>query len=205
MRFLNLISRLLSWVFHPLIVPSYLFYFLNEISGGPLRSGLPSDWLFLMMLILTGIAPALNLLMLKLLGLITSLHLRRREERFIPGMMTTALYTMEAWMVWSKWPNSGIVNGLILMCIVAAAGTALSLWKKVSIHAMSMTSATTILLWYGLTVNLSPADPPVAAIVLSGMVMSGRLILGAHTSEEVALGGTGGVAASLAGLWLIQP
>ena len=202
MKLLTGLAKFLSWIFHPLIVPSYLFYLL-ALPDGPLAARMSPDWLFLMMLILTGFLPALNLLLLKFLGIIPNLHLDRKEDRYIPGLMTTALYAMVAWLFWSRWPESLLVDSLLLMASVAAAGTCLSVWKKVSIHAMSITSAATVLLWYAVPQPLMPADPAVAGIVASGLVMSARLWLGAHTLTEITIGGLTGVGVSLVCLWLI--
>ena len=188
------LANVLSVVFFPGLIPTYLIaavYFTSPYVLGLPEIGFTQKLSILgFILLYTFIFPGILILWLKNRGFISSILLKRRQERLFPFLLTVALTYFLAWLFTHKAAElvpTGIV--LIFIATVVLIIAIISIFWQVSAHAAGMGGFTGSLL----TLALIYDDMVLKimffiALVLSGMVMSARLKLGAHSPGEVYVG-----------------
>lgn len=198
------LSNLLSWVLHPLWMPFYLFLTLTFHAPGLIGDQIQLLTLSVMILILTGVLPAFNLMLFRILGTIPDLRLSERKDRIIPFMFITLVYLGVTWLFYSEYPVPGAFKLLLLIAASAMAGTIMTMFHKTSIHALSCSAVTTILIWTeGSVYGGSLLGIILISVLMSGAVMSARLWLGAHTLKEIATGAATGSLIAGAGMTIL--
>lgn len=195
---MNVLARIISYVFHPLLMGTYLFVMLAVILPAALypisRQGQP---MFLVMIfVITFVGPALMVGSLKLLGSVKSLMMENRQERIFPFCLILLLYGVFTYMLTYKnrfGLDDNVIKFLLIIDCMVLVSIVFTLFYKVSIHAVGIMglvgiliplnkeSDNTLLLWVTLGV-----------IVLAGIVMSARLQLNAHTPRQVLVGALAG-------------
>jgi len=191
----TLLARIISFVFHPLLLATYLFALLMyvfPVALDPLKEEGHSNFIFLIFCV-TFLFPALNVGIFKAFGSIQTFAMRERHERIIPFSFITILYIVITYLFYSKTRiglNDNLLKFLIIIDALVLVGTIVTYFYKVSMHSIGMCGLIGILL----PLNKISEDgalfyPIIATIVLSGLVMSARLQLNAHTPREVMVGG----------------
>jgi membrane-associated phospholipid phosphatase len=193
MTFTRLLALLISGVLHPLLVPAYgfaVYISANEYLFSAGEAALPQKgFAMLKVLLLTAFFPAFSIGLMKALGLVAHADLRRREDRILPYVATGFFYIW-AYTVYRRTQEPEVFQAILLgACIAVFAGLLLNaVWGKVSMHANGAAAlATTVLLLY----SRVPADLSallMLSVLAAGLVGSARLILGAHTPRELAMG-----------------
>ena len=185
--------KVVSLVFHPLLMPSFTFLIVYRILPEIVR---PMGWLMLPFLFITTfLIPLFGISALRLSGSISSYTIEKREERFLPFLFVTIFYTMTTVMFIVKIQVNSIVSTMLI------ASTALilvlmliTLFYKISIHAAGVSGVVGYLLVLSLNnPESSMIYALVAALVLSGLVMTSRLYLNAHTPKQIFFGSVLGV------------
>ena len=200
------LATALSAVFHPLLVPSYLYYIVcYQLPGVVLYPLLPDRWRVLALVVgFTFVLPTLATAGLYWLGAVDSLTLGRRRQRRWP-LLAAALSFGAGAAVLAALPLA--VDGLLHALLLGMTGAVLltlgvSLRWKISAHGVGMGGAVGLLALLYLS---GPADPPTpwwlaGSLVLAGAVLSARLELRAHSPAQVWAGlalGLGVVAAGV--------
>lgn len=196
----RLIANLISWIFHPLLIPSYLFTAVSLHYPTVLQTVVPGYWIFLLMLLLTGVLPALNIFLLRMMGSVKDLEMPDRKDRIFPFLLVAFIYGMVAYLFYSKYPAPGILSLLYILCILTLLALIINFYIKLSIHALSIVCATAVLTTLALQEGSGNVlFPVIFGWLASGLVMSSRLALDAHTLKEVTLGGSVGLIGGVAG------
>ena len=95
------IANLVSIVFHPLLLATYLFMafvLVDPMVILPPGYNKLAQWLVVLVVCLTTfVIPALSIVMLKFTGNIRSLHLKNRKERLVPFFYITLFYGFTAY------------------------------------------------------------------------------------------------------------
>ncbi len=214
----------LALVAHPVWMPLY-------INGLAWSAGLPAleayppqvfRWFTAAVALMAVVLPLLSLLWMKRVGMISSLEVpeagQRRSPYTVQALCLGGLWWMLADLNLSPWLTRPLLSSLVLV-----------LWAlvwleraKVSAHAMGMgalTAATACLYRQGVNwgweasavggwspSGWSPSAFLVpAAVLLSGLVVAGRLRSGAHTPAELLHGWGAGLLAMGLGLWGLGP
>ena len=188
------IANLISIIFHPLLLATYLFtafILLDPMLALPPGYTKVAQWLIVLVVWLTTFAiPALSLGILKYTGNISSLKLQNRKERLLPFFYITIFYGFTAYYFSRQMLVTDITSGIfILTTIMILAASVVTFFWKISVHSVSMGGVVGLL--FIITAMLP--DTPVnylllAAILISGLVLSARLKLQAHTPEQVYMG-----------------
>lgn len=193
-------ANLISWIFHPLLIPSYLFTALSLHYPSVLQTVVPGFWIFLLMLLLTGILPALNILLLRMMGNLRDLDMPDRNDRVLPFLMVATIYGLVAYLFYTKYPAPGILSLLYILCILTLLSLIINFFIKLSIHALSNVCATAVLTTLALQEGSGQLIfPVILGWLASGLVMSSRLALEAHTLKEIFIGATVGFIGGTAG------
>ena len=188
------LATALSAVFHPLLVPSYLYYLVcYRLPGVVLYPLLPDRWRVLALVFgCTFVLPTLVTAGLYWLGAIDSLTLRRRRQRRWPLLAATLSFGAGAGLL-AALPLT--VDALLQAMLWGMAGAVLltlgvSLRWKISAHAVGMGGAVGLLAL--LYLSGQPDQPApwwlAGSLVLAGAVLSARLELRAHSPAQVWAG-----------------
>lgn len=196
-------SQALSYVFHPMLMPTLTFSILYFFLPNVVR---PLSLVILPFLFFTTfIIPFLSVMMMKVLGQIQSLKMEDRQERITPFLYVTVFYAITAYMfVFRIHANIIISTIFISTCLLLAVLTLITLKYKISIHAAGMCGVTGYLLALALKYpDTNVFYPLLVMIICSGLVMSARLFLGAHKFSEIVWGAVVGIGICFIGLVII--
>ena len=120
--------------------------------------------------------------------LLSNLDFSRRNERFIPLLITTILYYL-TFLILRKIPISGLVLGMIGSATISLFLLALvSIKYNISLHAAGSAGLFGFLLAITLRLGLFSPLSLYGSIVLAGMAGTARLKQNAHKPAEVYAG-----------------
>jgi hypothetical protein len=194
----NRIATILSVVFHPLILTTYLFALLFLLAPdlvGVSAFELPALASLLLLLWLnTFIAPAIMMFYFKKMGMITSLYVEDAAERRIPYLACVIIYGLATYLFgWQLQPIGELAPQISVILASVTLSLALiamvSYFWKISAHATGIGG--TIGMLSGLMIRFDESAlllPLLLTILIGGWLMSARLQLNAHTPSQIAAG-----------------
>jgi hypothetical protein len=202
-------ARFISYLFHPLLIPTYLFILFSKTIPAaldPVQSG--SHLLFIVLVfIVTFALPVILLFTMRLFGLVTSFQMKDRKERVVPFTMMTLMYIAVTYLFYTKSRISLSDNFMKIMIVIdllALVATVLTYFFKVSVHSIVIWGALGILIPLNKLSELNVLFYPIIAVVLlAGVIMSARLQLNVHSSREVMWGGAIGLATGILGMFIL--
>ncbi|MFZ4400237.1 MAG: hypothetical protein ACOYO1_09400 [Bacteroidales bacterium] len=186
----NKISRILSYVFHPLLMPVYTFIFLFNLNVFFASILTYEGKLIILSFIFvsTFILPAILTFVLYKRGIITSLHLEKREERTLPFLFTIIFYYGTYFIL----KNAGIPP---IYLIILLASTLMIIFAffinlkfKISIHTLAIGAITGIIIGISCRFGLDLLFAIFLLIIIGGLIGFSRLALNAHRPLEVYIG-----------------
>jgi membrane-associated phospholipid phosphatase len=200
------IANTVSWVAHPLLMPTFLFVLLKTFVPGilePMGSRV-SYYVLLLIFITTFLIPVLSLLGLRGSGSIARIKLENRRDRLLPFSFITLFYFITAYLFRVKLDiNPMLQEMLISISVIVLLVTLITFFWKVSIHAAGAGGLAGFIL--ALT-YLYPDQrlylPFAGILIISGIILSSRLKLNAHSPGEVYVGFMVGLAISFTSLFI---
>jgi len=202
--FLTIPAKIISYVFHPLFIPTYIFLFLvnrfpYEFSGityWKLELRIFSVFWF------TAFFPAFTVFLLWRLKFSNNIYLQTQKERIIPFMVTMFFYW---WMYYlsRNFTDQPIVLKFFYfgIFISTSLGVVINNYIKISLHGMAMGGAVTAIILFAFFYR----TPLTAAIgittLLTGLVCTSRLLVSDHTNVEIYSGLLVGSLCQLIGYW----
>ena len=204
----NRLANIISIAFHPLLMASFLFlilvYFAPSVVS-PIQED-SVNTLVIIIFILTFIIPASSVGVLRMTSSISSLSLQSRRERVLPFFFIALYYGVTTYLFEEKFPiNSHLIlifttiTGLILIV------TLITTFWKISAHSVGING----LLGFLVAIDIRFPDsqllwPILSVVLISGFVMSSRLILNAHNLSQVLLGGVTGFIVCFSTLYMFS-
>jgi len=187
--FLDSLAKILSVVFHPLLM---LVYGLAIIFSSPTLFGyLPVEikkLLFLIVLVNNVFLPISLLPIFMHRNIISSWTISDRKERTIPLILTTLLYSATSFIIFRYqipfFLKSYIFSAFFLSLIV----TVINFWWKISLHSVGAGALLGIVLILSFRMHAPLVDYLILVIVIGGLVLSSRLRLNYHNPSQVWLG-----------------
>jgi hypothetical protein len=201
--------KTLSYFFHPIFMPILGLYFLFALDTLP-TSYLTLDalfyfptqaklFLFIVVGILTVIAPLLSLLIMYWNKMIPNFQLENRQDRFYPFILVSFYYLLAYTYVRQQLPDElmhpalgGFLFGLLVVFFLILI---LNTYLKVSMHAAAIFGLCGMLLGYSQTqlapvagIGVTNLNIILYLFCVAGLVAGGRLYLKAHTLKEVIIG-----------------
>ena len=146
-----MLARIVSWVFHPLLLATYLFALFTQLlptGMDPIPEDGQLKFIFLIFCV-TFALPALNIFLFKAMGTVSSVAMESRQERIIPFSFVAVLYVLITWLLYSRTRisiNDNLLKFLILIDVLVVVATIITLFYKVSVHAMAVWAFIGILL-----------------------------------------------------------
>lgn len=199
-------ARIVSVIFHPLLMPTYLFSILGRALPNalePIRPELHLKFL-IFIFIVTFLLPVMNVGIFKAFGTIRTFSIPDRKERLIPFAFISAIYLIVTYLFYSQTRmnlNDNLLKFMVIIDLLVVVATVATFFFKVSVHCIAAWG------FIGIMVPLNKISevkalfyPTLCIIVLAGIIMSARLQIGAHTSREVMWGGVLGLATSVLGM-----
>ncbi len=185
-------AKIVSYIFHPLVMPSLLYFIIMEFLPEALQpmSGKVMLYVLLLIFITTFIIPLFSMLGLRTTSTISSLNLENRKERILPFVFITLFYMLTTYLFNIKIQ----VNDFLMSIFVGASGvvaliTIITVFMKISVHSAGAGCLAGSFL---AIIYLFPGSdliwPFIVIILLAGVIISARLELNAHTSREVYSG-----------------
>lgn len=205
-------SKIITWVFFPLLMPIYglligmylpsesesamqsqkSLYHLNELTT---TSGDAFDvkmYILLIYIILTVLAPGFSLLLFKRQRRISSLELDIREERGFPIAVTIIYCAMLGIFIWYQVPRElvpGVIFSLPWAGVLASSIAGLiNRYEKISLHSMGAGMLFGFLVAYFSTQIVFNFDVLILVVLIGGLIMSARIYLEKHTLRECVSG-----------------
>ena len=206
-KIVKYIAHLLSYVLHPLFIPTYFFLFLMQVL--PFEFVGISEWQLNMRLFsvawLTAFFPAFAVFLLWRLKLSDSIFLRTQKERIIPYVITMFFYWWMYYLSRNFTDQPIALKFFYLGIFVASAiGMTVNNFMKVSLHAMGIAGLTTAVILVSVFYPVNNALWVLLAILLTALVISARLVVSDHTKKELVVGLFIGVFTQVAAyLWVI--
>lgn len=203
---MNFIARVISVLFHPLLMVTYLFSLFALVFPyglDPLKE--EGQWTFIFVLFLgTFLFPSLIISLFRSMGFVKSITMEDRKERIFPFVLITLLYISFTYMFYQRTGVSvrdNLFKFIVITDGLLVVATLVTLFYKVSVHSLAAWGFIGILL----PLNHVAEDgslfyPLIASIVVAGLVMSARLQLHAHTSREVMTGAILGLVTGFTGM-----
>lgn len=198
------LSRALSWLLHPFVVPLYVLGFMLLTDG--FLSRLPASiksYLAWIVVLYAAIVPMLSIAFMRGLGLIKNLGLHSQRSRLLPLLVGAISYVLCA-ITLSDVAVATIIRKFVLAaaCCEVLALIVTPFWK-ISLHLICMGGVTAVFTLLSVAGGGQHFWALVATILLSGALASARLHLGAHNPSQIAVGYFGGlVVAMLAMIYL---
>lgn len=205
------VAKLISWLFLPLLAPVYALLIVLYTPCFSQDSYQISSLYFLddqakkVLLYLFGffsfIAPSLTVLFLQTRGMVTSVMMDNRRERVIPSFMVIlygiSLLSILLYKVPSTFTGAPHLYGLALGSLIAVVLCTLATLRwKISLHATGMGILSGFVFIYSVQMIFFPLWILIGLFIISGIVMSARMILSLHDIKQLVAGylvGVGGV------------
>jgi hypothetical protein len=206
-KIVKYIAHLLSYVLHPLFIPTYFFLFLMQVL--PFEFVGITEWQLKMRLFsvawLTAFFPAFAVFLLWRLKLSDSIFLRTQKERIIPYVITMFFYWWMYYLSRNFTDQPIALKFFYLGIFVASAiGMTVNNFMKVSLHAMGIAGLTTAVILVSVFYPVNNAVWVLLAIFLTALVISARLVVSDHTKKELIVGLFIGVFTQVAAyLWVV--
>lgn len=202
---LRFLAQVVSIVFHPILIPSYVTAFLLFIH--PLAFAGYSEHRKLFSLIAvffsSGFLPAFSVFLMWRLGFIQSMFLRTQRERIIPYAAAIIFYFWIWYVFRNQHESPKFFVQFLLGSFLAVCGA--WMWNirlKVSMHATAMGGLVMFFLLQILANQEVTGQYLAVAILIAGLVCTARFVVSDHSRVEVYLGFFTGIASQLVAWWL---
>ncbi|TAE49752.1 MAG: hypothetical protein EAZ44_10040 [Cytophagia bacterium] len=186
-------ALLVAAIFHPLLLPSYGFgvlFFGTKLTIFP--TSYEIKWrLWIILFVMTFLIPFVCILIFYLMKGIKSLMISDKEERINPFLLTTFLYSFFTFFFLTNenlihFPAIGII--LLGISLSLASLTLITLYWKISAHSIGMSGLLGGFFAIQIIYHTDLLFLFFLLIVLTGLVMSARLYVAAHTPSQVWAG-----------------
>lgn len=205
--FLSIPAKIISYLFHPLFIPTYVFIFL--IFQFPYEFAGITDYQLKLRLFsifwLTAFFPAFAVFLLWRLKFSESIFLRTQKERIVPFIITMFFYW---WMYYlsRNFTDQPAVLKFFYMGIFSSTvfGLILNNYYKISLHAMGVGGALAAIILFAMYYRTPLGVSMSVAAMVTGIVCTARFLVSDHTNKEVYTGLFVGIFCQLAAYYFIM-
>lgn len=188
---LRFAAQFISYCFHPLFIPLYVTWFLVFIHPSYFAGS--SDAQKVWMLVRVGYTmvffPLLTVLLLKALGFISSFYLHSQRDRIIP-YIASGIFFFWAYLVFRNQPEvPGVLTAFTFAVFLSSSAALMAnIYFKISMHAIGMGGLLGLFLLITFSDTMLMTVPLAAAILLTGLVCTSRLLVSDHRLMEIYSG-----------------
>lgn len=187
---ITLVSHILSWVFSPLLTPTYgmiAIFTMTPLRYAPLRSIIIVTSVIFS---LTAILPGLTVWLLTRYGDVADMALSRRKDRLYPYIIIIAALVAAGFYLRITGTELWIPAFFWGAAVAATINFIINYWWKISAHGAGMgglAALLAVLTRYSLP-SLDVWVWMLAAIAVCGLLASARVWLGRHTPMQTIAG-----------------
>lgn len=202
---LRFLANLVSVIFHPLFISTYVAAFLVYIHPYAF-AGL--DWKLKMFRVImvffnTAFIPGFSVFLMWRLGLIKSIVLRTQQERIIPYVAAMICYFW-AWLVTKNLSDNPVyfVDFMQGAFFAVCAAWMLNIYTKISMHTIALGGAITFFIFQAFDPFYSTGYFLAFSFFIGGLTGTARLLVSDHHPAQVYLGYFVGALCQLVAIWL---
>jgi membrane-associated phospholipid phosphatase len=209
----KLAAKVISIIFHPLLLTTYLVLLLGIFFPAILGIKMSELLLFAAFIfVLTFVFPALNILFILKFSsapanaepLSSSISMMARENRITPFIWVSMIYvSVTALFIYKSILGTNFNKIMMIVTLLVVVGTVITFFYKISVHSLAMGGLIGIILPMNKIADGALLWPTVIGIAVAGLVMSSRLMLNAHTPREVLSGVLTGFIAAFGGIFFL--
>ncbi len=204
---LTIPAKVISYVFHPLFIPTFVFIFLvryvpYEFAGiTPFQLQLRIFSIFW----LTAFFPAFAVFLLWRLKFSESIFLRTQKERIVPYIVTMFFYWWMYYLSRNFTDQPSVLKFFYMGIFVSTViGLMLNSYFKISLHAMGVGGALAAIILFAMYYRLPMGLQISVTAIIAGMVCTSRLLVSDHTNKEIYTGLFAGILSQVAAYWFIM-
>lgn len=183
-------AKFLSIVLHPLLLPSYgvaFILFFNNYLGYLINPVLKLPLIGLV-IVFTFLFPVISAYILKLKGYVHSMEMENPKERGLPFAITASFYIV-AYYILQAFHLPHLFNQLLLgSTFTIIAALIINLRWKISIHMIGIGGVLGAMIGMAQGLFIELLWPVIIMVLLSGMLGTARLLLGAHNQLQIYAG-----------------
>ena len=199
----NYLALAISGLFHPLLVPTYIFLILagvNPYLFGTSDLGEPRAMSNLILIFLdTFVIPVVAVFIMVKLNMVSSLMMEEKSERIGPLLLVMVLYFWIFYNFSQSNQTPTIFTSFLLGVVIAlVASFVINLLDKISLHAVGMGGlvavAVIMLALFGPNgIGIGPVTIGlplllIVTVLIAGLVGTARLALGSHDRMQLFAG-----------------
>lgn len=188
---LRFLAQVVSYVLHPLFIPTYIFLLLMTLF--PYEFAGITPWQLKLRLFsvfwMTAFFPAFAVFLLWRLKFSESIYLRTQKERIIPYIITMFFYW---WMHYlsRNFTDQPVVLQFFYTGIFMATSVGLiaNNFYKISLHGIGMGGASMAVVLFAFHYHQPLGLVIAGVLLLTGIVATSRLYISDHSQKEVYMG-----------------
>jgi len=184
------IPKIISLIFHPLLIPSYLFISVFNMNSyvSLLIPTTAKFLIFSLVFITTFLFPLLIILIMKRRGLIKSLQMESKEERVYPFLLTGIFFFLSYYMLKQIQISEVFHLFLLGITILVFLSLLINFFSKISIHMVGIGGMAGALTGISIRINLDLVLLISFTILLAGFIGFARLKLKSHQPIQIYTG-----------------
>lgn len=203
--FISTVAKIISYVFHPLFIPFYIFLFL--VYRFPYEFAGINIWQLKLKIFsvfwMTAFFPAFAVFLLWKLKFSDSIFLRTQKERIIPYFITMFFYWWMHYLSKNQTDQPVVLRFFYLGIFFSTiAGVIINNFIKISLHTIAMGGAAAAMYLFSWYYNVPLGLPIVVTILLAAIVASARFYVSNHTTTEIYSGFALGIVTQLIAYWV---
>lgn len=206
-KFITFIAKVISYLFHPLFIPTYIFWFLIEYFTYEFP-GMEAKVLSLRVFSvfwMTAFFPAFAVFLLWRLKFIDNIFLRTQKERIIPFFVSMFFYWWMFYLSKNFKDQPEVLKFFFFGIFISTSiGVVINNYIKISLHGMAMGGALAAVILFSVYYKTNLSLPICVATLLTGLVATSRFIAGNHTNKEMYIGLLVGALCQLVGYWVLM-
>lgn len=188
---LLVLAKVISYVFHPLFIPTYIFFFLMQ--QVPYEFAGITAWQLKMRLFglfwLTAFFPAFAVFLLWRLKFSESIFLRTQKERIIPFVITMFFYWWMYYLSRNFTDQPAVLKFFFMGIFISTSiGLVFNNFIKISLHAMAAGGGAMAIILFSYYYQVPFGFYISLALILAGMICTSRLLVSDHTNAEIYYG-----------------
>jgi len=201
---IRFLAHLVSVIFHPLLISSYVIAFLLYIHPF-IFSGLGKElklYRFISVLLSSFFLPIFSIFLCWRLGFVQSMRLKTARERIIPYVIVMVFYFWLWYVYRNQGDNPPESVAFLLGSFLAVCGAWFcNIFFKISMHAIAAGGLAMFFLLFSFRDPYASGLYLSAAILAGGMICTARMLISDHRPADIYAGVLVGLAAEWIG-WL---
>ena len=184
------IARVISVVFHPILIPTYIIAVLLNLNVFfSLIIPVEAKWKIIALVFITSaLFPALILYGMYRFRLVADLMMESRQDRLYPYIATSIFLFMTYYLIWQINLSPVYYYCLLGASILSVLTLLINFSWKISAHTVAMGAALGAFIGLQLVLHINLVWQIALTILLSGIVGYARLRAGSHSQAQIYAG-----------------